>query len=78
MPHKFAIGDNVEFHPATGRTIDAARGPYVVTKRSPGPGVQVFSTGSNIRPSRTSALRVKASCARPDTWRLKRISTSAR
>ena len=38
MPHKFAIGDKVEFHPATGRTIDAARGPYVVTKRSPGPG----------------------------------------
>jgi len=38
MPHKFAIGDNVEFHPATGRTINAARGPYVVTKRSPGPG----------------------------------------
>jgi hypothetical protein len=28
----------VEFHPATGRTIDAARGLYVVTKRSPGPG----------------------------------------
>ena len=38
MPHKFAIGDKVEFHPATGRTIDAARGPYVVTKRFPGPG----------------------------------------
>ena len=38
MPHKFAIGDKVEFHPAPGRTIDAARGPYVVTQRSPGPG----------------------------------------
>jgi hypothetical protein len=38
MPHKFAIGDNVQFHPAAGRTIDAAWGPYVVTKRFPGPG----------------------------------------
>jgi hypothetical protein len=38
MPHHFAIGDNVEFHPATGRTVEAARGPYVVTKRFPGPG----------------------------------------
>jgi len=38
MPHRFAIGDNVEFHPADGRAIDAAFGPYVVTKRSPGPG----------------------------------------
>jgi hypothetical protein len=36
MPHKFAIGDNVEFLPATGRTVDAARGPYVVTMQLPG------------------------------------------
>ena len=38
MPHRFAIGDNVQFHPAAGRAIDAACGPYVVTKRFPGPG----------------------------------------
>jgi hypothetical protein len=38
MPHKFAIGDNVQFNPAAGRTIDAACGPYVVTKRFPGAG----------------------------------------
>jgi hypothetical protein len=37
MPHKFAIGGNVELHPATGRAVDAECGPYVVTKRSPGP-----------------------------------------
>ena len=38
MPHRFAIGDNVQFHPDAGRAIDAACGPYVVTRRSPGPG----------------------------------------
>jgi len=38
MPHRFAIGDNVQFHPAAGRTIDPASGTYVVTKRFPGPG----------------------------------------
>ena len=38
MAHRFEIGDNVQFHPAAGRTIDATWGPYVVTKRSPGPG----------------------------------------
>jgi hypothetical protein len=38
MAYRFAIGDNVQFHPAAGRTIDATWGPYVVTKRSPGPG----------------------------------------
>jgi hypothetical protein len=38
MAHTFAIGNNVQFHPAAGRTIDVARGPYVVTKRFPGPG----------------------------------------
>ena len=37
MPHRFAIGDNVQFHPAAGRTIDPASGTYVVTKRLPGP-----------------------------------------
>jgi hypothetical protein len=35
MPHKFTIGDNVEFLPAIGRTIDAARGLYVVTMQLP-------------------------------------------
>jgi hypothetical protein len=38
MPHRFAIGDNVQFHPAARRTIDPASGTYVVTKRLPGPG----------------------------------------
>jgi hypothetical protein len=33
MAHTFAIGDNVQFHPAASRTIDVARGPYVVTSR---------------------------------------------
>ena len=35
MPHKFTIGENVEFLPAIGRTIDAARGLYVVTMQLP-------------------------------------------
>jgi hypothetical protein len=38
MPHKFAVGDSVLFHPAAGRTIDAALGLYLVTKRLPAPG----------------------------------------
>ena len=38
MPHKFAVGDSVLFHPAGGRTIDAALGLYLVTKRLPAPG----------------------------------------
>jgi hypothetical protein len=62
MPHKFAIGGNVEFHPATGRAVDAECGPYVIS-RTPR---QVFSTGSNIRPSRMSASPGEASGAGPD------------
>jgi hypothetical protein len=38
MPQKFTIGDNVQFRPAAGRTIDATWGLYVVKKISPGPG----------------------------------------
>jgi hypothetical protein len=62
MPHKFAIGDNVKFRPATGRAINAACGPYVVTKRSPGPGGKFqyrikHPTESHERIARESELR---------------------
>jgi hypothetical protein len=34
MTHKFAIGESVEYRP--GRSISAARGVYLVTKKLPG------------------------------------------
>ena len=51
MPHRFAIGDNVEFDAADGRAIDAAFGPYVVTKRFPGPGRQASQIPDQTLPT---------------------------
>ena len=39
MPHKFKIGDVVNYHP-TDRILNAARGTYTITGRMPAAGGQ--------------------------------------
>ena len=57
---KFAVGDDVHFHPIAGGLMAAASESYVVKARMP---ERRAVTTSSTRPSRTSASRVKASCA---------------